>query len=76
MASRKIRRAALALAVLAAPIGVAAASPASADAYYPRLSTGGCITGIADTRNGEPVCRVIGAQSNTTIIIITNGDPW
>jgi hypothetical protein len=74
MASRKIRGAALALAVLAAPIGVAA-SPASADAYYPRLSTGGCITGIADTRNGEPVCRVIGAQSQT-VTIITDGASW
>ena len=72
MASKKIRRAALALAILSAPIGIAAASPAGADVYYPRLSTGGCITGIADTRNGEPVCRVIGARSNT-IIIITDG---
>lgn len=62
MATKKVRRAALALAVLSAPIAVAAASPASADILYPRLSTGGCITGIADTVNGEPVCRVIGAS--------------
>jgi hypothetical protein len=60
MASKKTRRAALAVAILAAPVSLSLASPASADTYHPRLSTGGCITGIADTHNSQPVCRVIG----------------
>ena len=60
MVTRKIRRLAVAFALLLAPLGVLYASPASADTYYPRLSTGGCITGIADTYNGQPVCRVVG----------------
>ena len=65
---KRLRRTALAAALLAAPLGLAAASPASADILYPRLSTGGCITGIADTVNGEPVCRVIGASFHQVTI--------
>jgi hypothetical protein len=68
MVTRKIRRGALTLALLAAPLGLLHASPASADTYYPRLSTGGCITGIADTYNGEPVCRVVGGWFEQTTI--------
>ena len=75
MVTRKIRRLALAFVMLLAPLGLLYASPASADTYYPRLSTGGCITGIADTYQGEPVCRVIGGRSHT-ITIITDGQPW
>lgn len=63
--SKNLRRAALAAAILAAPAGLSLASPASADINLPRLSTGGCITGIADTVNGQPVCRIIGAYSGT-----------
>ncbi len=68
MARKKTRRAVLALAILAAPLGLAATgSPAGADSIHPRLSTGGCITGIADTYNGRPVCRVIdGSWGGTT----------
>lgn len=65
--SKKIRRTVLALAIVAAPLGLAATgSPAGADTLYPRLSTGGCITGIADTVNGQQVCRTIGTWSGTT----------
>jgi hypothetical protein len=77
MASKKTRRTVLALAILAAPLGLAAAgSPASADTLYPRLSTGGCITGIADTVKGQPVCRVIGTSSGVrgSITIVTDGE--
>ena len=68
MVTKAVRRTVLALAIVAAPIGLATASPAGADLYYPRLSTGGCITGIADTYNGEPVCRVIGGWFEQTTI--------
>ena len=74
MTVKRIRRAALALAILAAPIGVSLASPAAADTYSPRLSTGGCITGIADTYNGQPVCRVIGGSSGYQVIGDVGGD--
>ena len=78
MASRKTRRAVLGLAILAAPLGLAAGgSPAGADTILPRLSTGGCITGIADTYNGQPVCRVIDGSSSGVrgrITIITDGE--
>jgi hypothetical protein len=74
MALKNVRRAALALAILAAPVGLSLASPASADSYHPRLSTGGCITGIADTRNGEPVCRVI--SNDTTFHNYSEGQAW
>lgn len=65
--SKNIRRAALALSILAASAGVATASPASADTILPRLSTGGCITGIADTYGGQPVCRVIGTDEGVPV---------
>ena len=68
MAAKKTRRAALALAILATPISLSLASPAGADTISPRLSTGGCITGIADVVNGQPVCRVI----NNSFSGITN----
>lgn len=67
MVTKAVRRTALALAIVAAPIGLAAASPAGADTYSPRLSTGGCITGIADTYNGQPVCRVITGSNSLPI---------
>jgi hypothetical protein len=56
---RRLRRAALAAALLAAPLGLAAATPASADTYLPRLSTGGCISGFPVTIDGTPKCRVL-----------------
>ena len=59
MVTRRIRRAALAFVLLLAPLGLLHVSPAGADSYHPRLSTGGCITGIADAYQGQPVCRVI-----------------
>ncbi len=78
MASKKARRTVLALAILAAPLGLAATgSPAGADTILPRLSTGGCITGIADTYNGEPVCRVIGGSSwSGHITNVSDGGIW
>ncbi len=75
MASSHTRRAALALALLTAPI-VSLAAPANADTYHPRLSTGGCITGIADTHNGQPVCRVIGGHTTMIIVGDVGGDTW
>ena len=66
--SERTRRATLALSILAASVGVAAASPASADTILPRLSTGGCITGIADTYEGKPVCRIIGGDSGWWVL--------
>ena len=78
MASRKTRRTVLALAILAAPLGLAATgSPAGADdRILPRLSTGGCITGIADTIDGQPVCRVIGGASWTGTTNYTPEEGW
>ena len=75
MSASKTRRAVVALTLLTAPI-LTLASPARADTYYPRLSTGGCIIGIADTYNGEPVCRVIGGRSRPIIIGDVGGDTW
>ena len=71
--SKNVRRAALALSILAAPAGMSLATPASADTILPRLSTGGCITGIADTYEGKPVCRIVGGESGG-LTVETSGD--
>ena len=78
MAARKTRRTVLALAIMAAPLGLAATgSPAGADTILPRLSTGGCITGIADTVDGRQVCRVVGGSSwSGHITNVSDGDIW
>jgi hypothetical protein len=68
VATRRVRRAVLALAILAAPVTMAVATPASADSYHPRLSTGGCITGIAVVVDGTPRCRVIGGEPPFRIV--------
>ncbi len=49
VAAKRIRRAVLAMAILAAPLTVASASPASADAWIPRVPAGACIYGIPST---------------------------
>ena len=59
MVAKRTRRAALALAILAAPLALASATPAGADTYTPRLSTGGCILGLPVTVDGTPRCRII-----------------
>ena len=74
MVTRKIRRLALAGAMLLAPLGLLYASPAGADIYNPRLSTGGCITGIADMQDGRPVCRII--SNDTTFHNESDGGVW
>ena len=62
MAAKRIRRAVFALAIVVAPITVASASPASADAWIPRVPAGGCIYGIPVYVNTTPMCRIIGAH--------------
>jgi hypothetical protein len=75
---RKTRRLALALATLAAPVSLSLASPApaAADTILPRLSTGGCITGIADTHNGQPVCRIVGGSTWSGTTNYSDGGIW